>query len=127
MRISDWSSDVCSSDLYSAPFNRQLEGAYKLVHYGESYVMTQMEPLGARLAFPGLDEPAFKRPWDITLIVPQDQNAVANTRLVEETKLADGFKRLRFARTENLPSYLIAFAVGPWAKIGRTSGRDRVW
>src|SRR3546814_13135490 len=57
MRISDWSSDVCYSDL----------------------------------------------------------NAVANTRLVEETKLADGFKRLRFARTENLPSYLIAFAVGPWA------------
>ncbi|PKO85121.1 MAG: hypothetical protein CVU18_21780, partial [Betaproteobacteria bacterium HGW-Betaproteobacteria-12] len=58
---------------YSAPFNRQLEGAYKLVHAGESYVMTQMEPLGARLAFPGMDEPAFKRPWDITLIVPQDQ------------------------------------------------------
>jgi alanyl aminopeptidase len=99
---------------YTAPFNRQLEGAYKLVHAGESYVMTQMEPLGARLAFPGMDEPAFKRPWDITLIVPQDQNAVANTRLVEETKLADGFKRMRFARTENLPSYLIAFAVGPW-------------
>jgi len=99
---------------YRAPFNRQLEGAYKLVHAGESYVMTQMEPLGARLAFPGMDEPAFKRPWDITLIVPQGQNAVANTRLVEETKLADGFKRLRFARTENLPSYLIAFAVGPW-------------
>ena len=99
---------------YKAPFNRQLEGAYKLVHGGESYVMTQMEPLGARLAFPGMDEPAFKRPWDITLIVPQDQNAVANTKLVEETPLADGFKRLRFARTENLPSYLIAFAVGPW-------------
>ena len=99
---------------YSAPFNRQLEGAYKLVHAGESYVMTQMEPLGARLAFPGMDEPAFKRPWDITLIVPQDQNAVANTKLIEETKLADGFKRMRFARTENLPSYLIAFAVGPW-------------
>lgn len=99
---------------YTAPFNRQLEGAYKLVHGGESYVMTQMEPLGARLAFPGIDEPAFKRPWDITLIVPQDQNAVANTKLIEETPLKDGFKRLRFARTENLPSYLIAFAVGPW-------------
>lgn len=99
---------------YTAPFNRQLEGAYKLVHAGESYVMTQMEPLGARLAFPGMDEPAFKRPWDITLIVPQDQNAVANTQLVEETRLDDGFKRLRFARSANLPSYLIAFAVGPW-------------
>lgn len=105
---------VTLSLVYSAPFNRQLEGAYKLVHAGESYVMTQMEPLGARLAFPGMDEPAFKRPWDITLVVPEDHNAVANTSLVEETVLGDGWKRLRFARTENLPSYLIAFAVGPW-------------
>lgn len=99
---------------YSAPFNRQLEGAYKVVQGGESYVMTQMEPLGARLAFPGIDEPAFKRPWDITLIVPGDMAAIANTTQIEETLLPDGFKRVRFARTENLPSYLIAFAVGPW-------------
>lgn len=99
---------------YSAPFNRQLEGAYKVVQGGESYVMTQMEPLGARLAFPGIDEPAFKRPWDITLIVPGDMAAIANTSQIEETLLPDGFKRVRFARTENLPSYLIAFAVGPW-------------
>lgn len=99
---------------YRAAFNRQLQGAYKLVHGGESYVMTQMEPQGARLAFPSLDEPAFKQPWDITLIVPKDQRAVANTALIEETVRADGWKQLRFARTEKLPSYLIAFAVGPW-------------
>jgi len=99
---------------YRAAFSHQLQGVYKLLHAGEAYVMTQMEPQSARLAFPSLDEPAFKQPWDITLIVPNDQQAVANTALVEATALANGWKRLRFARTENLPSYLIAFAVGPW-------------
>uniref|UniRef100_A0A8J7VS16 Aminopeptidase N n=1 Tax=Coralloluteibacterium stylophorae TaxID=1776034 RepID=A0A8J7VS16_9GAMM len=98
---------------YAAPYG-QLQGAYKVRPDSNDYVVTQMEPLGARNAFPGFDEPSFKTPWDISLVVPQDQVAVANTRQVAEEDAGGGFKRLRFARTEALPSYLIAFAVGPW-------------
>lgn len=98
---------------YSAPYG-ELQGAYKVKADGNDYVVTHMEPLGARNTFPGFDEPGFKRPWDITLIVPQDQAAVANTRQVKEERLDGGWKRLTFARTENLPSYQIAFVVGPW-------------
>jgi aminopeptidase N len=29
--------------------------------------------------FPGFDEPSFKQPWDITLVVPKDDVAVANS------------------------------------------------
>ena len=98
---------------FEAPYG-QLQGAYKVSPDGRAYVMTQMEPLGARTAFPGFDEPSFKQPWDITLIVPQDATAVANTLEGTTTPLAGGWKKVTFARTPALPSYLVAFAVGPW-------------
>ncbi len=98
---------------YQAPFG-QLQGAYRVKPDGRDYVVTQMEPLGARTAFPGFDEPSFKQPWEITLIVPQDEVAVANTAETKTERLPDGFKKVSFARSEALPSYLIAFAVGPW-------------
>jgi len=98
---------------YDAPFG-ELQGAYRVKPDGNDYIVTQMEPLGARNTFPGYDEPSFKQPWDVVLIVPERDVAVANSREVRTEKLADGWKKLTFARTEALPSYLIAFAVGPW-------------
>jgi cytosol alanyl aminopeptidase len=98
---------------YDAPFG-ELQGAYRVVSGGNNYVVTQMEPLGARNTFPGFDEPSFKQPWDIALIVPEKEIAVANSREIKTEKLAEGWKKVTFARTEALPSYLIAFAVGPW-------------
>ncbi len=97
---------------YSAPYGG-LQGAYKVSADGENYVMTQMEPIGARNVFPGFDEPDFKHPWHVTLVIPASDTAVANTRLIGDDALPNGWHKLRFAPTENLPSYLIAFAVGP--------------
>ncbi len=99
---------------YAADFGQQLEGAYQVKAGGEHYVVTQMEPLGARSAFPGFDEPSFKHPWEISLVVPEDQQGFANTAMVGIEKVQDGWRRLRFAPTEAIPSYLVAFAVGPW-------------
>ena len=98
---------------FEAPYG-QLQGAYRVKPDGHDYVITQMEPLGARNTFPGFDEPSFKQPWDITLIVPQDDVAVANSAETKTESLGNGWKKVSFARTEALPSYLIAFAVGPW-------------
>ncbi len=100
---------------YTAPFNAQLEGLYKVKVGDDAYAITQMEPISARYAFPGFDEPRFKVPFDITLTVPADQVAVANTLQTNATKSADGkWKTLTFATTKPLPTYLVAFAVGPW-------------
>ena len=100
---------------YSAPFNGQLEGVYKVKLGSDSYAVTQMEPISARYAFPGFDEPRFKTPFDIVLTVPKQDVAVANTLQVQERASADGnWKTLTFAPTEPLPTYLVAFAVGPW-------------
>jgi alanyl aminopeptidase len=105
--------DVTLEIAYEAPFG-ELQGAYRVKPDGKDYVITQMEPLGARHTFPSLDEPSFKQPWDITLIVPEGETAVANTTEAKTEKLPGGWKKITFNRTEALPSYLIAFAVGPW-------------
>jgi alanyl aminopeptidase len=100
---------------YTAPFNGKLEGLYKVNVGGDAYAVTQMEPISARRAFPGFDEPRFKVPFDIELTVPSDEVAVANTRQTAEKKSSDGqWKTLTFATTKPLPTYLVAFAVGPW-------------
>ncbi len=98
---------------YDAPFG-QLQGAYKVKPDGNDYVMTQMEPLGARTAFPGFDEPSFKQPWRMTFTVPDADVVVANAPEVKTTDLDGPMKEVQFAKTEALPSYLVAFAVGPW-------------
>lgn len=115
---------------YKAPFNTALDGLYKVVENGQSYAFTQFEATSARLAFPGFDEPAFKVPFDITLTIPQYEVAVSNTPVVAETSVNGGLKRLKFATTKPLPTYLIAFVVGDldvveWDAIPANGVRDR--
>ena len=99
---------------FTAPLNKQLQGLYKVSHEGVPYAMTQMEPVSARYAFPGFDEPSFKVPFDLSLTIPADDQGVANTAQVKEEKAGAGWKTLTFSTTKPLPTYLVAFAVGPW-------------
>ena len=100
---------------YGAPLNRKLQGLYRVDVGSDAYVVTQMEAVSARYVFPGFDEPRFKTPFDLTLTVPNDEVAVANTRPVREQASADGkWKTITYARTQPLPTYLVAVAVGPW-------------
>ncbi len=97
---------------YDAPFNRKLEGLYRVDEGNRSYAFSQFEAIAARLCFPGFDEPVFKTPFDITLTVKKEHQAITNTVVKSETLLDSGMKQIRFARTPNLPTYLLAFAVG---------------
>lgn len=99
---------------YTAPLNAQLQGLYKVTAKGQPYAMTQMEPISARFAFPGFDEPGFKTPFDISITVPDHENVVANTQQVKQAPAGKGWKTVTFAQTLPLPTYLVAFAVGPW-------------
>ncbi|HEX7815287.1 M1 family metallopeptidase [Dyella sp.] len=116
---------------YTAPLNQQLQGLYKVSHENQPYAMTQMEPISARYAFPGFDEPSFKTPFNISLTIPDDEVGVANTRQVNEQPAGDGWKTLTFSQTKPLPTYLVAFGVGPWdivkgPDISPTQYRDHV-
>jgi alanyl aminopeptidase len=100
---------------YSAAFNAKLQGLYKVKVGDDAYAVTQMEPTSARYAFPSFDEPRFKTPFRVTLNVPSDAVAIANTQQIAERPSADAkWKTLTFATTKPLPTYLIAVAVGPW-------------
>jgi alanyl aminopeptidase len=78
------------------------------------YVFSQFEPTEARRAFPCFDEPAYKVPWQLTIHAPKGNSVVSNTRIVSETDGENGFRDVRFAETKPLPSYLVAFGVGPF-------------
>ena len=115
----DFGGELAAQELtlnfvFKAPYNGELEGLYKVEHAGQPYVMTQMEPISARYAFPGFDEPDFKTPFDIRITMPEHDVAVANTAQVKTTGAGKGWKTVSFATTRPLPTYLVAYAVGPW-------------
>ena len=89
-------------------------GAFKQTVGDDAYVYTQFEAVYARRAFPCFDEPDNKVPWQLTLDVPAKLTAVSNSPQTAETALPDGKKRVEFAATRPLPSYLVAFGVGPF-------------
>ncbi|HET9450097.1 MAG TPA: M1 family metallopeptidase, partial [Aggregicoccus sp.] len=113
---------------YTGPVSsREVDGVFRVREGADWYVFTQFEPLAARTAFPCFDEPGFKTPWTLTLNVPRGQLAVANTPQVEVQRRADGLQSYRFARSEPLPTYLVAFGVGPFDVLeARPSGARRV-
>src|ERR1700733_8570214 len=90
------------------------QGAFVSKQGTDSYVTTQFESTAARMVFPCFDEPDVKVPWQLTLDVPKDQIAVSNTPITSETPLDATHRRVEFAQTRPLPSYLIAFGVGPY-------------
>ncbi|MBZ0119378.1 MAG: M1 family metallopeptidase, partial [Sandaracinaceae bacterium] len=105
---------------YSAPFDRTLEGLYRVQVQDDWYAFSQMEPLAARKAFPCFDEPAFKAPFDVTLAIPSGMRAIGNGPEAESVTEGERL-RVRFERTPPLPSYLVAFAVGPLDIVEATS------
>ena len=97
---------------YNAPFNENLEGLHRVKDGGIYYAFTQMESISARLAFPSFDEPRFKTPYDISLIIPDNLVAIANTPEASTSKASKGWKKVSFVTSKPLPTYLVAFFVG---------------
>lgn len=90
------------------------QGLYRVKEGDDWYAYSFFEPIDARRAFPCFDEPGFKIPWTLVLHVPQDQVGLANAPATEETPEPGGMKRIAFAESRPLPSYLVALVVGPF-------------
>ncbi|TNE57346.1 MAG: M1 family peptidase [Alphaproteobacteria bacterium] len=99
---------------YHANYSSELDGIYKVTENGEAYLTSQMETISARRAMPSFDEPRFKVPFDITITALAEDQVVTNTPIKASTPLSDGLVRYEFAQTKPLPTYLLAFIVGPY-------------
>ncbi len=112
--------------------DKDFSGLFRRRQDGLWYAATQFEATWARRVFPCFDEPSFKVPWRVTLHVPADDVALGNTPILSETPEPGSMKCVRFAVTRPLPSYLIAFAIGPFdvrdlGKVGRDNTPVRIF
>ena len=98
---------------FSNNFNDDGVGINRTEQEGRHYIFSQFEAIDARQAFPCFDEPGFKFPWQMTMVVPADVTPITNTPVLSVTE-AGGLKTVVFDTTPALPSYLIAVAVGPF-------------
>jgi alanyl aminopeptidase len=115
---------------FQRPFETGNNGLFKVMKADIAYVATQFEPISARKVFPGFDEPAFKVPFDLTLVTRADHVAITTTPEMKTETLDGGYVRRVFDTTRPMPTYLLAFAVGPYdlvdyGTIPPNSVRDR--
>lgn len=103
---------------FTGVLNDKLHGFYRSTFTDGSGVdrviaTTQMEATDARRAFPCFDEPDRKATFEVTLVVDGSLSAYSNSPVAEETAEAGGKRRVRFAPTMVMSTYLVAFVVGP--------------
>ena len=101
-------------------------GLYRVDDGDTPYLYTFFEPVDARRAFPCFDEPSFKIPWELEIAVPPGSGAFANTAEAGRQTAPDGWTTVRFERSRPLPSYLVAFAAGPFDVVaGAPAGHNQ--
>jgi puromycin-sensitive aminopeptidase len=111
----DWWLDL----EFSGILNDKLRGFYRSSFtgsQGETVVIatTQFEATDARRAFPCWDEPDFKATFAVTLVVDDGLTALSNGAVEAEEDAGGGRRRVRFAETMPMSTYLVAFVVGPF-------------
>ena len=104
--------------VFAGILNDKLRGFYRSTFdddEGVSHTIatTQFEATDARRAFPCWDEPDLKATFALTLDVPDGLSAVSNAAEVSSQPSEGGGRRVRFADTMVMSTYLVAVVVGP--------------
>jgi aminopeptidase N len=89
---------------------------------GAQYLYSLFVPADASSVFPCFDQPDLKARFSLSLQMPAKWRAVSNAPALEE---APG--RARFAETEPIPTYLFAFAAGPFEAIALPGEATRLF
>lgn len=104
---------------YRGEFDLNLAGLFKVEEQGEAYVLAKSESIQARSYLPGFDEPGLKATFDISLTIPEGQEAIGNSQVIDRQPAGDGLERLVFATTPPMSTYLLSLAVGPFEIVER--------
>ena len=104
---------------YRGEFDRNLAGLFKVEEQGDAYVLAKSESIQARSYLPGFDEPGLKATFDISLTIPEGQEAIGNSPVIDRQPVGDGLERLVFATTPPMSTYLLSLAVGPFEIVER--------
>jgi puromycin-sensitive aminopeptidase len=112
---------------YRGAFSPGLRGLYR----AGRVAVTQFEAADARRLFPCFDEPAFKAVWRLTVSgIPAETAAISNGVIERDESDGRGARKVSFAETPPLSSYLIALVVGPLVSSEAVTTRDvpiRTW
>ena len=111
---------------YSGKINDGPSGLFHVDYGGGRMLATQFEPADARRFLPVFDEPAKKAVFIVTAVVPQGQLALSNMPEAASTSLPGGLKRVRFAPTPKMSSYLLFFGAGDLERITAKVGGAQV-
>ncbi|HXQ62711.1 MAG TPA: M1 family metallopeptidase [Acidimicrobiales bacterium] len=102
---------------FTGVLNDKLHGFYRSTYTDaegghHTLATTQFEATDARRAFPCFDEPDRKAIFSVTLDVPSGLEAFSNAPVLSQSPLPDGARRVHFADTMVMSTYLVAFVVG---------------
>lgn len=93
---------------------------------GSNYLYTLLVPSDANLLFPCFDQPDLKAKLTLALTVPHGWAAIANGK-TEGIDSTVATKTYHFHESDPLPTYLFAFAAGPWKNVAQPGARTNLW
>jgi aminopeptidase N len=94
---------------------------------GSEYLYTLFVPMDASMAFPCFDQPDLKGRFTLHASVPPDWTVISNGDPAGPFTGSAIHKNIAFAETEPIPTYLFAFAAGPFVNVHPTAGLPNVW
>jgi aminopeptidase N len=114
---------------YEGKINDQMAGLYRsrYVENGEDkYIaVTQFQESDARRVIPCMDNPLYKATFDIEMVVDAKFKAISNEVPIEEKKIGQGKKLIKFRRTPRMSTYLVFMGIGDFDNL-RNSEDPRV-
>ena len=115
---------------YEGKVNEAAEGLFATPYQTSQgparMLATQFEAADARRVFPSWDEPAFKATFELTVAIPAGLVAVSNMPVAVAAPDGPGRKRVTFATTPRMSTYLLFLGVGDLESIGTEVEGTRV-